>query len=67
MLCRRLDKWDEVPYVDIFFTLRNDNVNQNKCRLLTSDSNVIMRMDDMKKPSQRCSACNTGKIFKARE
>lgn len=58
---QRLDKWDEVPYVDVFFTLRNDHETQKKCILLTSDSNVMMMMDDIKKPSQCCSICGIGK------
>lgn len=38
-------KWDEVPYVDIFFPLRNDHETQKKCKLLTLDSNAMMIME----------------------
>ncbi|XP_052651733.1 anamorsin isoform X1 [Harpia harpyja] len=61
LFCRRLDKWDEVPYVDLFFSLRNNHEIWKKCNLLTSDSNVMMIMEDIKKAPMCCSACSIGK------
>lgn len=37
--------------MDVFFTWSNDHETQKKCILLTSDSNVMIMMDDIKKPS----------------
>lgn len=47
--------------MDVFFTWSNDHETQKKCILLTSDSNVMIMMDDIKKPSQCCSTCGIGK------
>ena len=30
LFCRRQNKWDEVPYVDLFFSLRNDHETRKK-------------------------------------
>ena len=61
MFRRRLDKWDEVPYVDLFFSLRNNHEIPKKYNLLTSDSNVMIMMEDIKKAPRCCSACSIGK------
>nr|XP_009505529.1 PREDICTED: natural cytotoxicity triggering receptor 3 ligand 1 [Phalacrocorax carbo] len=61
LFCKRQDKWDEIPYVDLFFTLRNDHGTRKKCKLLMLDSNVLMMMVDMKKPLQCFSACSIGR------
>ncbi|KAK4806154.1 hypothetical protein QYF61_001077, partial [Mycteria americana] len=36
------DKWDEVPYVDLFFTLRNHLEWQKQCGIIPQDSMVIL-------------------------
>lgn len=61
LFCRRLDKWDEIPCVDLFFSFRNGHETRKKCRLLMSDSNVLMMMEEKKKLSCCCSACSIGK------
>lgn len=52
--------WDEMPCVDLFFSLRNGDETRKKCRLLISDSNMLM-MEEKKKLSCCCSACSIGK------
>ncbi|KAK4819206.1 hypothetical protein QYF61_026822 [Mycteria americana] len=37
LFCRRMDKWDEVSYVDLFFTLQNNNEIRKKCKLSNND------------------------------
>lgn len=64
MFCRRQGKWDEVPYVDLFFTLRNDYETRRKCKLLDTDANVVMMLEDRDTDSHCCSACR--KMFKSR-
>lgn len=54
------DKWDEVPYVDLFFALRNDHETQVKCKSLDSDSNVTMMED--RDTDLCCSACTIGML-----
>ncbi|KAK4831055.1 hypothetical protein QYF61_014987 [Mycteria americana] len=34
-------KWDEVPYVDLFFTLRNHLEWQQQCGMIPQDSMVL--------------------------
>lgn len=61
LFCRRLDKWDEVMCMDLFCSLRSGHKTRQKCRLLVSDSNVVMMMEEKKKLSCWCSACSIGK------
>ncbi|XP_061205549.1 uncharacterized protein LOC133210300 [Neopsephotus bourkii] len=34
LYCKRKEKWDEVPYVDLFFTLRNKEKWQKSCGIM---------------------------------
>lgn len=61
LFCRRLDKWDEVMCMDLFFSLRSGHKTRKKCRLLVSDSNVLMMVEEKKKLSCCCTACSRGK------
>ena len=45
----------------LFFSLRNDHERRKKCKLLVSDSNVLMMMEDKEKMPRCCSACSIGK------
>lgn len=40
LFCEQQGKWDEVPYVDAFMTLRNDHETRKKCKLLNVHSSV---------------------------
>uniref|UniRef100_A0A663FGX9 Core shell protein Gag P30 domain-containing protein n=1 Tax=Aquila chrysaetos chrysaetos TaxID=223781 RepID=A0A663FGX9_AQUCH len=55
LFCRRQDKWDEIPYVDMFFALRNYYETRKKCKLSVSDSNVLMKMEEKR---QLCTRVN---------
>lgn len=45
-----------VPYVDIFFTLRNDYKSQKECRLLIKDANVSTLEWHIVKLLKQCSS-----------
>ncbi|KAK4810907.1 hypothetical protein QYF61_013315 [Mycteria americana] len=40
LFCRRTEKWDEIPYVDMFFALRNDWDIRKKCGLVDSKHQI---------------------------
>lgn len=61
--CRRMNEWDKVLYVDLFFTLCNDHDTRKKCKLLDNDANstYVLAKSVWKKPRQRfCSSCDIG-------
>ncbi|KAK4806989.1 hypothetical protein QYF61_000318 [Mycteria americana] len=65
LFCRREGKWDEVPYVDLFFTLQNDWKSRKECGLIAKDVNVLaLEQVRNKMPKRCCSACSIGKRCK---
>uniref|UniRef100_A0A8B9SD64 Core shell protein Gag P30 domain-containing protein n=1 Tax=Apteryx owenii TaxID=8824 RepID=A0A8B9SD64_APTOW len=62
LFCRREGKWDKVPYVDLFFTLRNHPEWQKDCMLTPKDPMVLaLEKEDKRAPRRCCSACSIGK------
>ncbi|KAK4810545.1 hypothetical protein QYF61_004508 [Mycteria americana] len=41
LFCRQEGKWDEVPYADLFFTLRNHPEWQKQCGMIPQDSIIL--------------------------
>lgn len=57
LFCRRMGKWDEVPYVDAFTTL----YRKEKCKLTTD---LVMYTASEKKESGCCIGCDNRKLQK---
>ena len=60
LFCRREGKWDEVSYVDLFFTLRNNLEWQKQCGMLPHDS-MVLALEGQKSGKnlkQCCLACS---------
>jgi len=58
LFCQGLEKWEEVPYVDLIFVLRNNHEIRKKCKLLTEDLNGILVLADKRKKKEKCcEAC----------
>uniref|UniRef100_A0A669Q395 Core shell protein Gag P30 domain-containing protein n=1 Tax=Phasianus colchicus TaxID=9054 RepID=A0A669Q395_PHACC len=66
LFLRREGKWDEVPYADMFFTLRNHPEWQKGCRINWAPQRplVLALEKEQKRPNgtlkQCCSACSIG-------
>ena len=61
LFCRREGKWSEVPYVDLFFYLRQRKDWQKECKLISRDNLVMAITSDDKKVKKWCSTCELGK------
>ena len=66
LFLRRNDKWDEVVYADMFFTLRNHPEWQKECGInLAPQDPLVLALEKNKKREQGklkrcCSACSIG-------
>ena len=61
LYCKREGKWSEMPYVDLFFYLRQRKDWQDECKLIDRDNLVMAVTADNKKVKRCCSTCETGK------
>ncbi|XP_037260671.1 uncharacterized protein LOC119155766 [Falco rusticolus] len=61
LFCRRQGKWSEMPYVDLFFYLRQRRDWQNECKLTSGDNLIMAITSDNKKVKKCCSTCEIGK------
>lgn len=53
LFCRREAKWDELPYVDLFFDLWNNLDLRKVCMHIPKDPMVLALEKDNKKPFKR--------------
>ena len=53
LFCKGLEKWDETPYIDLLFDLRNYYEIRKKCELLTDDSNVMFVLTDKRNKAEK--------------
>lgn len=60
LFCEQQGKWDEVPYVDAFMTLRNDHETRKKCKLLNVHSSVDGIYIIEKEGNDNCKGCCVG-------
>lgn len=66
LFCKQLGKWDEVPYVDAFMTLRNYYKTRKKCKLMNVHSSVdgvyIYIIEEKENYSRKggCVGCGRG-------
>ncbi|KAK4811226.1 LOW QUALITY PROTEIN: hypothetical protein QYF61_022123 [Mycteria americana] len=60
---RRKGKWDEVSYVDLFFTLRNHLAWQKQCGVILQDPMILAseKQGGGRILKRWCLACSTGK------
>ena len=61
LYCKREGKWSEMPYVDLFFYLRQRKDWQDECKLTIGDNLVMAITADNKKVKKCCSTCEIGK------
>lgn len=66
LVLRREGKWDEVLYVDMFFTLRNHPEYQTDWGLTVPQDPMVLALEKeykkegKRKLKRRCSACSIG-------
>uniref|UniRef100_A0A8C4UZT5 Core shell protein Gag P30 domain-containing protein n=1 Tax=Falco tinnunculus TaxID=100819 RepID=A0A8C4UZT5_FALTI len=65
LFLRREEKWDEVAYADMFFTLQNHPEYQINCRLITPQDPMVSGSEKESKKGGKeklrcCSACSIG-------